>query len=141
MPSIRIGGYLADLPKLYKTKWPESDELREVKIDLNTWVGLSLGATHWYVLIEEELNYIWHEKDQVWQECRDHPDELKGLKIEDRNSFTNKKDAQSWIRRMYKKHFNDGKHKARFVSYDEDDLEWFYRQGKEDGVMPEQELK
>ena len=117
----RMGGHFKDVPEPYKTLWPDSDKKRIVTVSCISWVGLSIGAKHWYAELIEEDNYIID--GDTLQVCWDHPEELRGLRIDEREAFTEEADARSWLRRMYKKHFDDGKHEPYFV---EGEPDWWF---------------
>jgi hypothetical protein len=50
---------------------------RDVKVQLNTWRGFSMGATHFYARVEVEPNAVWDPKELAWStndkatECKD----------------------------------------------------------------------
>lgn len=49
-----------------KLKWPDSDERRKVTINVETYIGMSVGAKHYYVSVEEENNHAWDPDRGRW---------------------------------------------------------------------------
>lgn len=48
-------------------RWPSQiGEVRPIKIDINSWVGISIGAKHVMLKIEEEDNAYWCEDKNCW---------------------------------------------------------------------------
>lgn len=50
-------------------RWPSKiGEKRGLKIDIRSWVGLSIGAKHVDVKISEQKNMWWSEEQNAWVE-------------------------------------------------------------------------
>ena len=50
-------------------RWPGSwGGARKIRVDINSWKGLSLGAKHWNVTVTEEDNQWWCEPENAWVE-------------------------------------------------------------------------
>ena len=48
-------------------RWPSQiGEKRTIRAKIETWKGISIGASHWYVKIEEEENMWWCEPENAW---------------------------------------------------------------------------
>lgn len=56
-----------DIPKPWVYRYPNDKGVRrQVTIRLETWRGMSLGATHFYARVELEENEIWNPKELGW---------------------------------------------------------------------------
>jgi hypothetical protein len=117
---IRLGGNIADYPEPHKLCSEDPDYKRDVRVSVTSWIGIGIGAKHWYVTIEEEDDMIWDEEDQYWVKCWDHPDKYKGRHFSEQ--FIGEADAKSWARMIVAKHFSDGSHNVR----DESGTPWMY---------------
>ena len=107
------GGRLKEIPKPYKYRYPSNDELREVRVTVNSFTEIgSIGAKHWYVTIKEDDNYIWNIQENCWQQPWDLLEIHKGRKFEDKTTFINKPDAMSWARRIVNEHFSGVQYKV-----------------------------
>lgn len=104
----RTGGYLADIPLPHVRAYPAKGHLRRVTATIDTWIGLSGGAKHYYAKLDEDHNWIWHTERGQWQEAWDDR-EGKGLVLENKELFTHE-DAQKWILQQYAEHFSDETH-------------------------------
>jgi hypothetical protein len=50
-------------------RWPSKiGEKRKLRIDIRSWVGLSIGAKHIDVQISEQKNMWWSEQENAWVE-------------------------------------------------------------------------
>lgn len=50
-------------------RWPSKiGEKRGIKVEINSWVGISVGAKHYNVTVEEQDNMWWSEKENSWVE-------------------------------------------------------------------------
>ncbi len=50
-------------------RWPSKvGEKRPVSVKINSWVGISIGAKHTYLEIEENKQEYWSEKENCWVE-------------------------------------------------------------------------
>jgi len=48
-------------------RWPSQiDEPRPVRVEITTWKGMSIGAKHVNLCVEEEKNMWWSEDDNDW---------------------------------------------------------------------------
>lgn len=48
-------------------RWPSKiGEKRAVRVTIDTWIGISFGAHHWYVEVIEEDNEWWSEEENAW---------------------------------------------------------------------------
>lgn len=47
-------------------RWPSTDDERTIKVTQRSWVGLSPGAKHIDVRVEEEDNQFWSESENAW---------------------------------------------------------------------------
>jgi len=54
------GGYLADIPAPHLRRWPADARARRVTVDITSWIGVSIGARHYYCRVVEEDNPIWN---------------------------------------------------------------------------------
>lgn len=56
-----------DIPKPWVFRFPNDKGVRrDVIIKLDTWRGMSLGATHFYARVELEENEVWNPKELAW---------------------------------------------------------------------------
>lgn len=70
-----FGGSVDDIPLPHVRMFPNSvGRLREVTCTLNTWVGVGVGATHYYAKVKEEDNPIWGEFEGRWTYAWDDGD-------------------------------------------------------------------
>ena len=70
-----FGGELCEYPKDAIRRWPSrTDEKRGIDIDLATWVGTAIGASHYRITVQEEVNGIWDEDENGWRVCWDEND-------------------------------------------------------------------
>ena len=50
-------------------RWPSKiGEKRSLSVTITSWVGISIGAKHTYVHVEEQKNQWWSEKENAWVE-------------------------------------------------------------------------
>lgn len=49
-------------------RWPSEDDPRTIHVSVTSWVGLSVGAKHYSVRVEEEHNQWWSEDENTWTE-------------------------------------------------------------------------
>jgi hypothetical protein len=50
-------------------RWPsKTNEKRKLKVSINSWVGISIGAKHYNVKVEEQNNMWWCEDKNSWVE-------------------------------------------------------------------------
>lgn len=48
-------------------RWPSAiGEKREIRVTITTWKGVSIGAKHWTVHVEEQDNAWWCEDENAW---------------------------------------------------------------------------
>ena len=108
--SISLGGHLEDFPHPLVYQWPNKHGVkRRVTITLNTWVGVGMGATHYYIRIEEEDNRAWNGK--VWARAWDHK-EKKGRNFEEEFLFPYQ--CKDFAHEMIAKYFNDGSYEIEW---------------------------
>jgi len=119
-----FGGYFSDIPEPHRFKYPDSDEKRVVRVTINSWVGISPGAIHYYATIQEEENPVWNAtinedtgEAEGWTVCWDHPNEHNGRRFT-KNDFLDRVLAKAWAAKIVKKFFPD--HEVR-IDYDEDE--------------------
>lgn len=63
-----------DIPQPWIYKWPNDHNVkRDVDIQVNTWRGIAICASHYYAHIVEEPNAIWDGKEICWVTAREHP--------------------------------------------------------------------
>lgn len=115
------GGYLREIPKPHKRKWPESREKRTVNISCSIYSGI---GKHYYVSILEEDNPIWNAKREVWQKAWDDK-KGKGKSFGTR-SFDSHRQAMDHIRKILAENFSPETHWFYENSTGET---WFYREG------------
>lgn len=66
--------YPEGIPDPWIYRWPNDKGVRRtVSVDISSWRGLSLGASHYYASVEEEANQIWDGKELTWFTCDNHP--------------------------------------------------------------------
>ena len=104
------GGYIKDIPEPHVRRWPSNGRL-EVTVYINSWVGYSPGAKHWYSKVEESHNPIWNSDEQMWQQAWDDKD---GRGQSFRNEFAPDgsgihplDQARAWSLEIVKEHFGD----------------------------------
>lgn len=50
-------------------RWPSKiGELRPINVDITSWLGISPGASHYYVEVREKFNMWWCEDENCWVE-------------------------------------------------------------------------
>jgi len=50
-------------------RWPSKiGEKRNLRVEITSWVGISIGAKHIYVKVEEQDNSWWCEDENAWVE-------------------------------------------------------------------------
>lgn len=94
-----------DLGKERIARWPTKiGEKRPVKVKINSWVGISIGAKHTYLEIDEAKQEYWPEKENRWVEvlCSS---ESRGfsLKADVYSDEEAIKIAKSFLKLMFKK--------------------------------------
>jgi hypothetical protein len=48
-------------------RWPSKiGEKRTIRVEINSWVGISIGAKHVNVKVEEAENMWWCEEENAW---------------------------------------------------------------------------
>lgn len=83
MPSLKVnsyvtGGEVKDCEPFIRYFDPWADQLRKVKLKVNTWVGTSaIGAKHVYASLEPEDDYVWNWKEAAWCKPWDMAKELE----------------------------------------------------------------
>ncbi len=100
-----FGGHLKNIPLPLIRRYPsEIGELRRVTVHYSTWVGVGLGATHYYGRVEEEKNAYWDSKEERWQRSWDD-EEAEG------QSFSQESDtpteAIDYTKKIVAEHFSD----------------------------------
>lgn len=47
-------------------RWPSKEEPRRIKVLINSWSGISPGASHYHVTVEIEQQQWWCENENAW---------------------------------------------------------------------------
>ena len=86
--SCIYGGNWKDLGETRINRWPGIiGEKRPIKVDINSWIGTSLGARHWYVTVKENDNMWWDEHRDMWRELWDDS-EKGGYELDKASVYT-----------------------------------------------------
>jgi len=66
---VIFGGDWEDLGEERISRWTDKHwhGPRRVSVKIESWVGISIGARHTYIRVEEEENQWWCEKNNCWQ--------------------------------------------------------------------------
>ena len=116
-----LGGHMKDLPEPHVLKWPNKRGVkRDVRVVLSTWVGVGLGATHYYVRVEEEDNYIWDGERwaRPWGGIPDQEGQSFG------GQFDNPLQCRDYAKEIITEHFSNGEHEIRWEGLE---VEHLYR--------------
>ena len=49
-------------------RWPSEDDDRGLTVEVTSWIGVSVGAKHFYAKVKEENNQWWSEEKNCWVE-------------------------------------------------------------------------
>ena len=129
---IILGGKIEDYPGPLKFRWPDDvKHLRELVVTITSWKGTELGATHYYVSIEQEDNPFWGEEEQNWIVCWDHWQEKKGKRINERLKSLH--EAMLWVDQTVTDLFSDMEYDVRFTNYTDDDIKAKWNALRRDG--------
>lgn len=102
---------MKDVPKPIVRRWPDnSNRLREVRVRLSTFTGSVAWAKHYFVDIEEEHNEIIIESTPMMLKTQQPWDDEEGKGRKFDSKFVSTSAAKNYALRIFKKHFNDGKH-------------------------------
>lgn len=115
------GGYLKDIPKPYKRKFPD-ERKRRVCVLVTQYYGIGI---HFYVHIREEENPIWDEKENCWRIAWDDESEETGGKRFHKRLNTSEQ-VENFIKETWEKEFSEETHVLEF-QYDED-KRYFYKE-------------
>lgn len=97
----------ANNPRPWTLRWPNEHQLRRrIIVDFDSWRGIALGASHFYVKIREEQNAAWDGKEICWVIYRDHAD-MKIRKFE-ADVFT-REEAAKFVESVVGTFFSDDK--------------------------------
>ena len=91
---------------------------RKVKVDVTTFKGLSIGAKHYYVEVQEEDDAAWNEERQTWVTSSARKD-LKGQRFTN-GDFMRKQHAIRWANMIVSENFSS--HKIEWED-DEEEVE------------------
>lgn len=70
---------LSCFPKPHVRRYPNTHGIRRhVGVNLTTYLGISLGAMHYYVKFDEDPNPVWHGYEGKWLSPQDDPPIFKG---------------------------------------------------------------
>lgn len=109
--SSRIfGGELSTVGKNPVFQFP-GPEKRDVCISMNSWIGLSPGAQHYYGTVREEDNYAWDGKEGAWRKPWHAGEEYSGKFF--RGDFDTEEQAFRWCRCVIRENFSDETHRVR----------------------------
>ncbi len=61
------GGELKDVPQPHVRRFPTATRKRVITVNVTTWKGMAVGASHFYVRIEAEPNPLWDSKEGFWR--------------------------------------------------------------------------
>jgi hypothetical protein len=76
--STSSGGYLADVPKPHVRMFPNNaGVVQQISADVNSWMGLSEGAKHFYLRLRAEENPLWDPYYGLWRTCWDDASEFR----------------------------------------------------------------
>jgi len=105
--SARIyGGDLDKMPKPH-VHFYGGERKRPVKARVFTWIGMSMGARHWYAELKEEPNPIWDSSEHAWR-VPFHDQESQGRTIQD-NANTEAQ-AIRQVKVMFRREFSENTH-------------------------------
>jgi len=82
---------------MWPTAW-EKGRKRGLKVQVISFVGVSIGAKHYDASIDEDDNPIWNWKDKIWSNAYVDLDR-KGSDLSSPRFYT-EKDAMDWVFRM-----------------------------------------
>ena len=101
-----FGGHLKDIPLPLTRRYPsEIGERRRVTVHYSTWVGSSIGATHYYGRVDVEKNSFWDSKKERWQRSWDDDEaESQGFSSE---GFRTPTEVIGYTEKIVAEHFSD----------------------------------
>ncbi len=101
-----LGGYLKDIPPPFIRRYPsEIGERRRVTVHYSTWVGASIGATHYYGRVSVEKNSFWDSAKERWQRSWDD-DEAEGQSFSS-DGFDTPTEVIDYTKEIVAEHFSD----------------------------------
>lgn len=125
------GGHLHQVPKPWVYRWPNDKGVRRsVRVDISTWAGMSIGASHFYAKIKEEPNSVWDTRDLAWLSDPRHPS-TKERKFE--ADLFSREEAIRFVEAVVREFFSDEKLYAVSSKYGEAGIDKMLREIRKDG--------
>lgn len=76
--SSTVGGNCWDIPLPWVMRFPNDQGVRQtVTAKVTTWRGFSMGATHFYAIVEPEPNAVWDGREITWRRDLDSKETKK----------------------------------------------------------------
>lgn len=102
---------MTDIPEPHVRRFPNKHGVkRDVSVSFSTWVGVGMGATHYYVKIQEEWNRLWDGEGHWAKPWDDDGGEGKYFHEE----FDFPYQCKDYAHKIIAEHFSDGKHSIRW---------------------------
>lgn len=96
-----------NIPQPWIMRYPnKAGDRQRVKIDLSSWRGISMGASHYYARVELEQNAVWDSRELTWR-IDDHAEVCKPCFF--RAHVFSRKEGVDFIELVVQKFFGDDK--------------------------------